>query len=288
VDDLYGGTFRLFERVRKHSADLHVTYVDMGDPTAVEAAITPETRLIWVESPTNPLLKLVDIEAIAPIARANGLLLAVDNTFASPALQRPLAMGADIVVHSTTKYIGGHSDVIGGAVVVGRDHLAEKIGFLQNAIGSIASPFDSFLMHRGLKTLGLRMQRHGENAMALATWLESHPKIARVIYPGLPSHPQHALAKKLYPHGNFGGMLCAELKGGLGAATAMLSRTRVFTLAESLGGIESLIEHPAIMTHATIPPEQRARLGISDGLVRLSVGIEDIRDLQADLEQALT
>jgi cystathionine gamma-lyase len=288
VDDLYGGTFRLFERVRKHSTNLNVTYVDMSDPARVEAAITPKTRMIWIESPTNPLLKLVDIAAIAPIARANGLLLAVDNTFASPALQQPLAMGADIVVHSTTKYIGGHSDVIGGAVVTGREMLAEKIGFLQNAIGSIASPFDSFLMHRGLKTLGLRMQRHSENALALALWLETHPAVARVIYPGLPSHPQRALAQTLYPHGKCGGMLCIELKGGLKAATAMLQKTRVFTLAESLGGIESLIEHPAIMTHATIPPEQRARLGISDGLIRLSVGIEDIRDLRADLEQALS
>lgn len=285
MNDLYGGIYRLFERVRKNTTGLRVTYVDLTDLNKLKAAIRPETQMIWIESPTNPLLKLVDLEAVAAIAKAHNLISVSDNTFASPAIQRPLDFGFDIVFHSTTKYINGHSDVIGGAVITRNDDLAETIGFIQNAVGAIASPFDSFLTHRGVKTLGLRMQRHSENALALAHWLEQHPQIERVIYPGLPSHPQHALAQKQMRA--FGGMISVIVKGGVSAATSLLEKTRIFTLAESLGGIESLIEHPAIMTHASIPADVRADIGIADGLVRLSVGIEDLADLQADLAQAL-
>ena len=286
MDDLYGGTFRLFEQVRKRSAGLTFTFVDLGDLAAVEAAIRPETRLIWVETPTNPLLKLVDLEAIAVLAKRRGLLAAADNTFASPWIQRPIEFGFDLVMHSATKYINGHSDIVGGMVVVGNhEELREKLTFLQNAVGGIAGPFDSFLALRGLKTLGLRMERHCQNAAAVAAWLEKHPKVARVHYPGLKSHPQHALAKRQM-HG-FGGMVTAVLKGTLADARRFLERCQIFALAESLGGVESLIEHPAIMTHSSIPPDQRAALGISDGLVRLSVGVEDEADLIADLAQAL-
>ena len=286
TDDLYGGTYRLFERVRKHSANLTVSYVDLTDPNALAAAIQPNTKMLWVETPTNPLLKLVDLAALAAIAQQHGLITVADNTFATPYLQRPLELGFDIVLHSATKYINGHSDVIGGLVVVGQDaELAEKLGFLQNAIGAIAGPFDSFLAHRGLKTLGLRVERHSRNAMAVAQWLEAHPAVERVYYPHLPSHPQYALARQQMRGG--GGMVSAILKGGQNAAVRALKKVQVFTLAESLGGVESLIEHPTTMTHATIPAEVRHQIGIDDGLIRLSVGIEDERDLVADLAQAL-
>ena len=286
TNDLYGGTYRLFERVRKHSAHLTVSYVDLADPAALVEAIRPNTRMVWVETPTNPLLKLVDLAAIAEIARKHQLITVADNTFATPWIQQPLALGVDIVIHSATKYINGHSDIIGGLAIVGDNtELAEKIGFLQNAAGAIASPFDSFLAHRGVKTLGLRMERHSSNAQALAEWLEGHPAIERVIYPGLPSHPQYALAQKQMRAG--GGMITAIVKGGEAAARKFLTRTHLFTLAESLGGVESLIEHPASMTHASIPAETRAEIGIHDGLVRISVGIEELDDLQNDLEEAL-
>ncbi len=285
MDDLYGGSFRLFERVRKRSMGLQVSYVDLSDLSKLEAAIRPDTRLIWIETPTNPLLKLVDLSAVAAIARRHGILTAADNTFASPYVQRPLDHGIDIVVHSATKYLNGHSDIIGGIAVTRDVDLGERLGFLQNAIGGITGPFDSFMVLRALKTLHLRLERHCSNALALAAWLEAHPAIARVYYPGLPSHPQHALAQRQM-HG-FGGMISAVLKGGLDAARTMLERTRLFSLAESLGGVESLIEHPAIMTHATIPAEQRRALGIEDGLVRLSVGVEDLEDLRWDLKDAL-
>jgi len=287
MDDIYGGTYRLFERVRKHSAKLEFSYVDLSKPELLEAAIKPNTRLIWVETPTNPLLKLVDLEAVAAIAKKHNIIAVADNTFASPWIQRPLEHGFDVVVHSATKYLNGHSDIIGGIAVAGENNeVREKIGFLQNAIGSIAGPFDSFLAHRGLKTLGLRMERHSSNALAVAQWLEKHPKIERVIYPGLISHPQHVLAKRQMQRG-FGGMISAVLKGGTEAATIALRHTKLFTLAESLGGIESLIEHPAIMTHASIPAEVRKKIGIDDGLIRLSVGIENIDDLIGDLDAAL-
>lgn len=286
TDDIYGGTYRLFERVRRRSSHLDFSYVDMTDPLSLRAAITPATRMIWVETPTNPLLKLVDLEAVATVARDHRLIAVADNTFASPWNQRPLELGFDIAVHSATKYLNGHSDVIGGIAVVGDNaELSERLGFLQNAVGGIAGPFDSFLAHRGVKTLALRMERHCENALAVAQWLERHPKVERVIYPGLPSHPQHALARRQMRAG--GGMISAVLSGGLDTATAMLSRCEVFTLAESLGGIESLIEHPAIMTHASIPADIRRRNGIADGLIRLSVGIEHLDDLIADLDAAL-
>lgn len=285
-DDLYGGTYRLFERVRRRSAGLNVSYVDLSKAENFSAAISPATRMVWIETPTNPLLKLVDIEAIQKLAKAHNIIVVVDNTFSSPWVQRPLELGADIVVHSATKYINGHSDVIGGVVVTANDEIAKQIGFVQNAVGAIAGPFDSFLMHRGLKTLGLRMQRHSQNAQALAEWLEKQPDIEKIYYPGLPSHPQHELAKRQMRNG-FGGMISLVIKGGLSRATAFLKATQIFTLAESLGGIESLIEHPAIMTHATIPPDIRAKLGIVDGLIRLSVGIEDFDDLKADLVRAL-
>lgn len=286
MDDLYGGTYRLFERVRKHSMKLEFTYVDVNDEAKLAAALQPNTKMIWVETPTNPLLKLVDLEKVAAFAKKHGLLSVCDNTFASPYIQRPLEFGIDIVTHSATKYLNGHSDMVGGMAVTKDAALGEKLGFLQNAIGSIAGPFDSFLAHRGVKTLALRMQRHCENALALATWLEQHPKVERVIYPGLASHPQHALAKTQMT-GGFGGMISFVIKGGEQAAVAMLKRCHVFTLAESLGGIESLIEHPAIMTHASIPAEQRRAVGIEDGLIRISVGIESSDDQIADLAHAL-
>jgi len=286
MDDLYGGTYRLLERVRRRSAGLEVSYADLSDMGRLREAIRPATRLVWIETPTNPLLKLADITAIAEEAHRIGALLVVDNTFASPWIQRPLELGADIVLHSATKYINGHSDAIGGIVVASRPELVEQLGFLQNALGAISGPFDSFLMHRGVKTLGLRMARHCASAAQLASWLEGHPKVERVLYPGLESHPQHALAQRQMG-GKGGGMITAILKGGRPAVDAALTRTRLFTLAESLGGIESLVEYPTAMTHASIPAEIRERIGIKDGLIRLSVGIEDVGDLQADLEQAL-
>jgi len=286
-DDMYGGSYRLFTRVRAKSAGLRFSFVDMREAQNVEAAITPETQLIWVETPTNPMLKLCDLAAIGAIARRHRVLAIADNTFASPYLQRPLEHGFDAVMHSATKYISGHSDVVGGMVVVGdNEELAERVRFLQNAAGAIAGPFDSFLALRGVKTLAVRMQRHCQNALALAEWLEAHPKVARVHYPGLHSHPQHELAQRQML-GGYGGMISLELKGSIDDARRFLERCRVFSLAESLGGVESLIEHPAIMTHASVPPEARAALGISDTLCRLSVGIEDFADLQADLAQAL-
>lgn len=285
-DDLYGGSYRLFERVRKQSAGLGVTYVDMSDLENVRAAIRPETKMIWVETPTNPLLKLTDIEAVAALARERGVISVIDNTFATPWAQRPLALGIDIVVHSATKYIGGHSDVIGGVVAVGENaELSDRLRFIQNATGGILGPFDSFLALRGVKTLDVRMERHCQGAMKIAAWLEGHSKIEKVYYPGLKSHPQHSLARKQMS--GFGGMITAVLKGDLECARRFLSACQVFTLAESLGGVESLIEHPAIMTHASVPKEQREKLGISDGLVRLSVGIESTADLMADLDEAL-
>jgi len=286
-DDLYGGSFRLFERVRKETAGLSVSYVDMGDPANVLAAIKDNTRMIWIETPTNPLLKLTDIAAITGIAKEKGLISVVDNTFATPVVQRPLTLGADIVVHSVTKYIGGHSDIIGGIAVVGeKQELADKMKFIQNSTGGILGPFDSFLALRGVKTLDVRLERHCKSALRIAEWLSHHPKVEKVYYPGLASHPQHELAKKQM--NGFGGMITAILKGDLEASRRMLSACRVFTLAESLGGVESLIEHPAIMTHASVPKEQREALGISDGLIRLSVGIEAVEDLIADLDSALS
>jgi len=285
-DDVYGGSFRLFERVRRRSAGLDFSLADMSDLGAVERAIKPNTKLIWVETPTNPLLKLADLSAIAALGRKRGILTATDNTFASPYVQRPLEAGFDIVVHSTTKYLNGHSDIVSGCAVVGDNRdVAERLKFLHNAVGAIAGPFDSFLALRGLKTLALRMERHCDNGIRIARWLEARGDVARVIYPGLESHPQHALAKRQM-HG-FGGIVTVVLKRDLAGTKRFLERCRLFTLAESLGGVESLIEHPAIMTHASIPSEQRDSLGISDSLVRLSVGIEDGDDLIADLEQAL-
>jgi cystathionine beta-lyase/cystathionine gamma-synthase len=286
LDDLYGGTRRLFERVRKRSAGLSFTYLPFTSSADLAPAVRPETKMIWVESPSNPLLKLVDLEAIAAFARSRNLLTVVDNTFASPWCQRPLELGFDIVVHSATKYLNGHSDVISGVCITASKELAEKLGFLQNAIGSVPSPFDSFLVTRGLKTLAVRMERHCANAMAIAERLSRHPKIESVIYPGLASHPQHALAKRQM-RGGFGGMLSIRTKGDLAATKLFLERCEIFALAESLGGVESLIEHPAIMTHASIPADVRASLGIADNLVRLSVGIEDVDDLAADLDNAL-
>ncbi len=286
MDDVYGGTYRLFERVRRRSANLDFSWVDLTDAAAFEAAIRPETRMVWIETPTNPLLKLVDIEQIAAIARKRGLIVVVDNTFCSPMIQRPLSLGAHIVMHSATKYLNGHSDIVGGMAVVGDDaELADKMAFLQNAVGGVQGPFDSFLALRGLKTLHLRMKAHCENAMALAEWLQSHPAIERVIYPGLASHPQHELAKRQMD--GFGGMVTIFVKGGLDAAKRFCERTELFALAESLGGVESLVNHPASMTHASVPPERRAQLGLFDNLVRLSVGVEDLGDLRRDIEQAL-
>jgi cystathionine gamma-lyase len=279
MDDLYGGSFRLFERVRRRSANLDFTFADLSDPNAAAAAIKPQTRMIWIETPTNPLLKLVDIAAVVAAARGRGIL-------GTPWIQRPLELGADIVMHSATKFLNGHSDMVGGVAIVGDAALAERIGFLQNAIGAVGGPFDSFLALRGLKTLPLRMRRSSESALEIAGRLERHPRVERVIYPGLPSHPQHALAKRqMGPGGS--GIVTFFLKGALPEARRFLERLEVFTLAESLGGVESLVDHPAIMTHASVPPEARAKLGISDSLVRLSIGIEDVPDLVADLEDAL-
>lgn len=285
LDDLYGGTRRLFERVRRRSAGHEFTYLPALDVASIEAAIRPGTKMIWVESPSNPLLKLTDLEAVAALARSRGLLTVADNTFASPWVQQPLAAGFDIVMHSATKYLNGHSDVIAGVVAVNDAGLAEKLAFIQNAVGSVPSPFDCFLVNRGLKTLALRMQRHCENAAAIASWLEKQPKVERVLYPGLPSHPQHAIAKKQMRAG--GGMITMFLRGGEPEARRFLERCELFTLAESLGGVESLIEHPGIMTHASVPADVRRQLGISDSLIRLSVGVEDLEDLRRDLEGAL-
>ncbi len=286
MDDVYGGTYRLFERVRKRSANLEFSFVDLGDRAALEAAVRPNTKLIWAETPTNPLLKVLDIAALADFARKRGIRLAVDNTFATPILQRPLELGAHLVMHSATKYLNGHSDMVGGMLVVGDDNeLEEQMTFLQNAVGGVQGPFDSFLALRGLKTLHLRMKAHCANAGELAAWLATHPKVEKVIYPGLASHPQHELAKRQMA--GFGGMLSILVKGGLPAARSFMERCKLFALAESLGGVESLINHPAIMTHASVPPENRARLGIHDNLVRLSVGVEDVEDLRAELDAAL-
>ncbi len=279
-DDVYGGTFRQFDKVfRRHG--LEFSYVDMTDPANVARGLKANTRLVWIESPTNPMLKLVDLPAVAALARAHGARTVVDNTFATPFNQRPLELGIDVVTHSTTKYLNGHSDVVGGAILVSDEALHDRLRFLQNAVGGVQSPFDSFLVLRGLKTLHLRMERHAENALALATFLEGHPQVERVIYPGLPSHPQHALAKRQMR--TPGGMLAFTIRGGLPAATAFLKAVRVFACAESLGGVESLIEHPAIMTHASVPAEVRAALGIADGFIRVSVGVEHLEDLRADL-----
>ena len=292
-DDLYGGSRRLFSRVRARSAGLTFSFVDLGDLAALEAAIRPSTRLIWVETPSNPMLKLADLGAIAAIARRRGLLAAVDNTFATPYLQRPLGLGFDLVMHSGTKYLSGHSDVVNGVLVVGASsELAERVAFLQNSVGAISGPFDAFLALRGLKTLALRMQRHCENALELAGFLEHHPKVSRVHYPGLRSHPQHELARAQMRdprgHSAYGGMISIELKGGIEESRRFLERCELFALAESLGGVESLIEHPAIMTHASVPRDARLALGITDTLCRLSIGIEALEDLRSDLQRALT
>ncbi|MEW6023410.1 MAG: PLP-dependent aspartate aminotransferase family protein [Pseudomonadota bacterium] len=288
-DDMYGGTYRLFERVRRKSAGHTFSYVNLADPQALAAAITPDTKMVWVETPTNPMLKLADLEAIAGLCRARGIVSVCDNTFASPINQRPLELGIDIVVHSTTKYMNGHSDVIGGVAVVGNAahhaELREGLGFIQNAVGAIQGPFDSFLVLRGIKTLALRVERSSANALALAQWLEREPKVRKVHYPGLESHPQHALARRQMD--GFGGIISIELDTDLSGSRRFLETCKVFTLAESLGGVESLIEHPALMTHATIPPAQRAELGIGDSLIRLSVGIEHLDDQRADLQRAL-
>ena len=288
-DDMYGGTYRLFERVRRASAGLDFTYADLADPLALAGALRPETRLVWVETPTNPMLKLADLHAIATLCRERGMLAVCDNTFASPIVQRPLELGFDIVVHSTTKYMNGHSDVIGGVAVVGRDArhqgLRERLGFIQNAVGAIQGPFDSFLVLRGIKTLALRVERSNSNALDLAQWLQGQARVRHVYYPGLTSHPQHELARRQM-HG-YGGIISIDLDTDIAGARRFLEQCEIFTLAESLGGVESLIEHPAIMTHATIPADQRARLGIGDGLIRLSVGIEHVEDQRADLARAL-
>ncbi|WP_133137084.1 trans-sulfuration enzyme family protein [Legionella rowbothamii] len=287
TDDLYGGSFRLFDKVKTRTSNLSFSFVDMTDVRNIEAAITPKTRLIWVETPSNPMLKLANLREIAAIGKRHNLITVADNTFATPWIQRPIELGFDIVMHSATKYLNGHSDVISGVVVVGDNaDLIERMAFLQNSCGGIAGPFDSFLVLRSLKTLSLRMQRHCENAEHLANWLSSHPKVRKVIYPGLASHPQHQLAKEQMQ--GFGGMISMVIDGGIEEAKRFLSRCELFTLAESLGGVESLIEHPAIMTHASIPPEQRKALGIEDGFIRLSVGIEHVEDLQSDLHNALT
>ncbi len=287
MHDLYGGSYRLLEKVRKRSAGHEVSFVDLTRPEALEAAIRPNTRLVWVETPSNPLLQLVDLAAVAATARSRGLISVCDNTFATPFVQRPLEYGFDIVVHSTTKYLNGHSDCLGGAAIVrSGSPLAERLAYLQNALGSVPGPFDAFLTLRGIKTLALRMERHCANALAVAGFLEGHPKVQRVHYPGLPSHPQHALARRQMT-GGFGGMVTAVLKGSLEDTRRVLERCHLFSLAESLGGVESLIEHPGLMTHASLPAATRASLGIGDGLIRLSVGIEDVQDLIEELEQAL-
>ena len=286
-DDLYGGTFRLFHRVRERSAGLKFTFARLDQPGELQQALRPETKLVWVETPTNPMLKIVDIAAAAEAAHAHGALLVVDNTFATPMLTRPLELGADLVMHSATKYLGGHSDLVGGVAAVRDAELGERLWFLLNSAGAIQGPFDSFLALRGLKTLPLRMRAHCDNALHLARWLQQHPAVARVLYPGLSEHPGHELAMRQMS-GQGGGIISIDVKGGLAESRRMLERCRLFALAESLGGVESLINHPAIMTHASVPPEIRARLGISDTLVRLSVGVEDVEDLQADLDQALS
>jgi cystathionine gamma-lyase len=286
MDDVYGGTYRLFERVRRRSAGLDFSFVDLNDFDALAAAVRPDTKLIWAETPTNPMLKIVDLTRLGEFARSRGIILVVDNTFCSPMVQRPLEHGAHMVMHSATKYLNGHSDMVGGVIVVGDDTaLAEQMTFLQNSVGGVQGPFDSFLALRGIKTLHLRMERTCANAMTIAQHLEGHPGIDKVIYPGLPSHPQHALAARQMQ--GFGGIVSVYVKGGLAAATRMMERCELFALAESLGGVESLANHPAIMTHASVPIERRQVLGIHDNLVRLSVGVEDVADLIAELDMAL-
>ncbi len=286
MDDLYGGTVRLFSKVRERSAGLAFDYADFTDLAAIESALDSNTKMLWIETPSNPLLKVVDIEAIAKIARRHGALLVVDNTFATPWAQRPIEFGADIVMHSATKFLNGHSDMVGGAVVAGNTEVAEELAFLQNSIGSILGPFDSFLALRGLKTLNIRMQRHTENATAIAEWLESHTSVERVVYPGLKSHPQYAIAERQMS--GAGGIVTFFIKGGLDEARHFLERCEVFALAESLGGVESLVDHPAIMTHASVPEATRAAIGLTDQLIRLSVGVEDVDDQIADLARALS
>jgi cystathionine gamma-lyase len=281
-DDVYGGTFRIFDQVLSHFG-LEATYVDMSEPSRVAAAMRPTTRLVWVETPSNPMLKIVDIAAVAGVARARGVPLAVDNTFATPVLQRPIDLGATLVVHSTTKYLNGHSDVVGGAAMTSDESIAERLHFLQKSVGGVPSPFDCYLVLRGLKTLGVRMKRHVESARAIADWLSRHHQVRRVRYPGLPTHEGHAVAERQMK--GPGGMIAFELNGGLDEATAFLKNLRIFACAESLGGVESLAEHPALMTHASLPPATRAALGIGDGLIRLSIGLEDPGDLLADLER---
>lgn len=286
MDDLYGGTFRLFDKVRKRSAGIEFDFVDLSDLDALKAAIKPDTKMIWVETPTNPMLKLVDLKAIANIAKEFGIIAVADNTFATPFNQRPIDFGFDIVMHSATKYINGHSDMIGGVAVVGdNEDLAEELGFLQNSVGAIAGPFDSYLALRGLKTIALRMKTHNENGMRIAQWLTAHPMIENVYYPGLNSHPQAELAAEQM--GGFGGMISIVVKGGLNKARQFMQNLNLFALAESLGGVESLVNHPAIMTHASVPKDRRKKLGITDSLVRLSVGVEDVEDLIDDIRSAL-
>jgi len=285
MDDLYGGTRRLFEGVRKDSAGIEFSFVDLTDLAALEQSIREDTKMIWVESPTNPLLRIVDLQGVADIAKGQDIVVVVDNTFATPYLQRPLELGCDIVMHSATKFINGHSDMVGGIAVTNDDALAERLGYLQNSIGAILGPFDSFLALRGVKTLDVRMERHCASAAAIASWLEQDDRVDSVLYPGLPSHPQHELAKNQMS--DFGGIVTFFIKGDLENARRFLERCQVFSLAESLGGVESLVDHPAIMTHASVPAENRAELGISDQLIRLSVGIEALDDLLADLDQAL-
>ena len=286
-DDLYGGTFRLFEKVRRRSANLDFTYVDLTEASRFKDEIKSNTRMVWIETPSNPLLKLIDLEAIAKIAREKNIICVSDNTFATPWIQRPIEFGFDMVIHSATKYLNGHSDMVGGVIVVGENkELSDKIAFLQNSVGAIAGPFDSFLVIRSLKTLALRMERHCANALEIARWLEEQPQVKLVNYPGLKSHPQHDLARTQMR--GFGGMVTITLKADLAGTRRFLENTHLFSLAESLGGVESLIDHPALMTHASVPKEQREALGITDSLVRLSVGVEDLRDLIDDLQTALS
>lgn len=285
-DDLYGGSWRLFERVRRRSMGLDFAYVDLSDIAAVEAAITPKTKMLWVETPTNPMMKIADIAALSKVAKAHGLLLVVDNTFATPWCQQPLSLGADVVMHSATKYLNGHSDIIGGVLVAGNTEVAAEIKFLQNSVGGVMGPFDAFLANRGLKTLGLRMKAHCDNALTIARWLEERKGVARVIYPGLISHPQHDLASRQMRA--YGGMVSVVIDGDLSRTRQVLERVSVFTLAESLGGVESLVNHPAIMTHASVPKDLRDAGGVTENLIRLSVGVEDVEDLIADLDQALS
>ncbi|MCB1626273.1 MAG: PLP-dependent transferase [Xanthomonadales bacterium] len=286
MDDLYGGTFRLFDKVRARTAGLRFRFLDLSRPGAIAAAVTPDTKMIWVETPTNPMLKLVDLNEVAAAGKSVGAITVVDNTFATPLLQRPLQAGCDLVLHSATKYLNGHSDVVGGIVATARADLAEQMAFLQNAVGAVQGPFDSFLALRGLKTLHLRVERACDNALTIARWLEAHPQVEQVIYPGLASHPQHALAAQQMG-GRYGGIISIVVRGGLDKARQVLERCELFALAESLGGVESLIEHPAIMTHASIPADKRAELGIVDGFIRLSVGVEAVEDLIAELDAAL-